>query len=198
MSNRDGEPVAGRPRQLAAGAVDSLPFVALILATRRTSGRSLRRWDVVITGLDAMYRVGLTATRGQTLGQRALGLKVIDPRTGGPPTWGAASRRWAATSLLPVPRSFLPTPPSLVALRDLQPEIDRLRREHKSDRDRLNNELMALYRSREISPWAGLPQVLLLQVAPWAVLRIILNRCGRQDPDRRALRPIVVRLRDRR
>ncbi len=183
---------ASRGRQIAAGAVDSLPFVAMIVATRRTTGRSLRRWDVAITGVAAMYDIGLTATRGQTFGQRALGLKVIDPRTGGPPTWRDATFRWVTASLLPVPLSFLPTPQSVLALRELKPEIERLRREHKGDRHELNDELMALYRSHRISPLAGLWQVLLLQIAPWAVLRVILKRRRRHDPDGSRPRTIVV------
>ncbi|MDQ3643767.1 MAG: YidC/Oxa1 family membrane protein insertase, partial [Actinomycetota bacterium] len=150
---------------------------------------------MIITGLDAMYTIGLTAKRGQTLGQKALGLRVMDPRTGGPPTWREASLQWAATSLLPVPMSFLPTPPSLLSLRELQPQIDRVRREHKGDRHKLNDELMELYRSHQVSPWAGLAglsQVLLFQVGPWAVLRIILKRRLHQDSGARGQRPIVV------
>jgi hypothetical protein len=86
--------------------------------------------------------------------------------------------------LVPVAASLLPTPPGLLALRDLRPGIDSLRREHRSDRRTLNNELMALYPSPHVSPWAGLPRVLLLQIAPWAALR----RDGRvaQLADRRA------------
>jgi uncharacterized RDD family membrane protein YckC len=42
----------------------------------------------------AAYEIGLTATRGQTLGKMALGIKVVREADGGLPGGGPAALRW--------------------------------------------------------------------------------------------------------
>lgn len=44
---------------------------------------------------------------------------------------------------------------------ELQPDLDRLRKKHASDRARLNEETMALYRERRINPASGMLPLLL-------------------------------------
>jgi len=47
-----------------------------------------------------LYEVGLTATRGQTVGKMALGIRVVDQATGQPPGWGPAFVRWVIPLLM--------------------------------------------------------------------------------------------------
>ena len=50
---------------------------------------------------------------------------------------------------------------TLAGITDLQPEIDRLTRHHEGDRERLNEELMKLYKEAHLNPLgACLPMVL--------------------------------------
>ncbi len=51
-----------------------------------------------------LYEVGLTATRGQTVGKMAMGIKVVDMATGREPGWGPSFVRW----VIPVVMGFVP------------------------------------------------------------------------------------------
>jgi YidC/Oxa1 family membrane protein insertase len=64
---------------------------------------------------------------------------------------------------------------SMRSMQDIQPEIKRLQKEHKGDRERLNKELMALYQERGVNPAAGcLP--MLIQLPIWfALYRLLQN-----------------------
>jgi uncharacterized RDD family membrane protein YckC len=66
---------------------------------------------VAFAGLVA-YEVGLTATRGQTVGKMALGIRVVDAATGQPPGWGPSFVRW----VIPVVMGFVPFLPIVDAL----------------------------------------------------------------------------------
>lgn len=46
------------------------------------------------------YEVGLTATRGQTVGKMAMGIKVVDEATGQAPGWGPSFIRWVIPLLI--------------------------------------------------------------------------------------------------
>ena len=50
--------------------------------------------NFLVTLIWAAYEIGLTATRGQTLGKMALGSKVVREADGGLPDWGPAALRW--------------------------------------------------------------------------------------------------------
>jgi uncharacterized RDD family membrane protein YckC len=59
--------------------------------------------SLVLLAPSAFYFVGLIATRGQTLGQMALGLRVGRRDDGAVPGWSVSARRWAlpgATAVL--------------------------------------------------------------------------------------------------
>jgi len=112
---------------MAAGVLDSVPILIMLVATRRATGSRLRLRGVGILAWDGLYTVGLTATRGRTFGQQAFGIRVVDRSTGARPSWRQSAARWATSALLPLPPGLLPTPASLVALRELQPEINRIR-----------------------------------------------------------------------
>jgi YidC/Oxa1 family membrane protein insertase len=63
---------------------------------------------------------------------------------------------------------------SMKAMQDIQPEVKRLQKELKEDREQLNKELMALYQERGVNPAAGcLP--LLVQMPIWFALFRVLR-----------------------
>lgn len=58
---------------------------------------------------------------------------------------------------------------SMKSMQEIQPEIKRLQKEYKNDREELNKQMMALYQERGINPAAGcLP--LILQMPIWFAL----------------------------
>ena len=73
---------------------------------------------------------------------------------------------------------------SMLQLQKLQPEIKRLQAEHKGDRQKLNEEMMALYKENRINPLSGcLP--LLLQAPVFIILYRVLHGLTRHCPTRR-------------
>lgn len=63
---------------------------------------------------------------------------------------------------------------SMRAMQEIQPEVKRLQRELKGDREELNKQLMELYKERGVNPAAGcLP--LLLQMPIWFALFSVLR-----------------------
>lgn len=74
---------------------------------------------------------------------------------------------------------------SMKAMQEIQPEVKRLQKEHKGDREELNKQLMALYQERGVNPAAGcLP--LLVQMPIWFALYRVLWR-GEGVPENSAL-----------
>lgn len=67
---------------------------------------------------------------------------------------------------------------SMKAMQDIQPEVKRLQKEFKGDREELNKHLMALYQERGVNPAAGcLP--LLVQMPIWfALYRVLWQGSG--------------------
>jgi len=64
---------------------------------------------------------------------------------------------------------------SMRAMQEIQPEVKRLQKEYKGDREELNKQLMALYQERGVNPAAGcLP--LLVQMPIWFALYRVLWR----------------------
>jgi uncharacterized RDD family membrane protein YckC len=86
-------PRAGFGRRLVGALIDGilLSIVSGILraATSYTAGTSL---GLVVSA--AYFTAMIGAPRGQTLGQMALGIRVIDFGTGGPIGYGRAFVRW--------------------------------------------------------------------------------------------------------
>lgn len=68
---------------------------------------------------------------------------------------------------------------SMKAMQEIQPEVKRLQKEYKEDREEMQKQLMALYQERGVNPAAGcLP--LLLQMPIWFALYGVL-RVGYDD-----------------
>jgi YidC/Oxa1 family membrane protein insertase len=71
---------------------------------------------------------------------------------------------------------------SMKAMQDIQPEVKRLQKEYKEDREELNQQLMALYKERGVNPAAGcLP--LLVQMPIWFALYRVLWQGHGLPPD---------------
>ena len=71
---------------------------------------------------------------------------------------------------------------SMLAMQKLQPEIKRLQQKHKGDRQKLNEELMAVYKEHKVNPVAGcLPLLLQLPVffVMYQVIHGLTRRGGR-------------------
>jgi len=83
---------------------------------------------------------------------------------------------------------------SMRAMQDIQPEVKRLQKEYKADREELNKQLMALYQERGVNPAAGcLP--LLVQMPIWFALFSVL-RTGSGIPDDSDLAAVVDEARE--
>jgi YidC/Oxa1 family membrane protein insertase len=79
-------------------------------------------------------------------------------------------------------------------MQDIQPEVKRLQKELKGDREELNKQLMALYQERGVNPAAGcLP--LLVQMPIWFALFNVL-RTGSGIPEDSDLAAVVDPARD--
>ena len=78
---------------------------------------------------------------------------------------------------------------SMKAMQEIQPEVRRLQKEYKEDREELNKQLMALYQDRGVSPAAGcLP--LLVQMPIWFALYRVLWQ-GSGLPEDSALKSVI-------
>jgi uncharacterized RDD family membrane protein YckC len=92
MGKRLGARVIDLLIALAVSIVVSLPFGGFRgNGTFQVSGLAP---DLLVTLIWAAYEIGLTATRGQTLGKMALGIKVVREVDGGLPGGGPAALRW--------------------------------------------------------------------------------------------------------
>jgi YidC/Oxa1 family membrane protein insertase len=83
---------------------------------------------------------------------------------------------------------------SMLELQRLQPEVRRLQQQHKGDRQRLNEEMMGLYKEHKINPLGGcLP--LLLQAPVFFILFRVLHAltqvCHQPTTASRCLNPTV-------
>jgi uncharacterized RDD family membrane protein YckC len=174
---------------------------------RRRRGVERRRGSSVLpVALDAAYRIGLTALAGNTLGQVTVRIRVVHQDPGTVPTWRQAALRWAvaappalAPGLVPMPRSAKRW---MSRAEQLQPRIEELHRKHGHDRQRFNEELLALYQGEGLSPAAGclavLPQVMVSLVYVCAVYLPVLRPPLHQGlHDRVAHTVVVQRTRDR-
>ncbi|MCP3854120.1 MAG: YidC/Oxa1 family membrane protein insertase [Actinomycetia bacterium] len=71
---------------------------------------------------------------------------------------------------------------SMMRMQQLQPELKRLQREHKDDRQAMNEEMMAFYKANNINPVGGcLP--LLVQMPVFLVLFRVLNKLTNKGAD---------------
>jgi YidC/Oxa1 family membrane protein insertase len=71
---------------------------------------------------------------------------------------------------------------SMVSMRRLQPQIKRLQKKHKGDREKLNQEMMALYQEHNVSPLSGcLP--ILIQSPVFIVMFRVIRGITRRSSD---------------
>lgn len=85
---------------LITGAVAFVVLLAGAVAAGSTGSDVLffLTLAAVLVGL-IVYEVGLTATKGQTLGKQAVKIKVIRVDNGQPPGWGKSALRWVVPGL---------------------------------------------------------------------------------------------------
>lgn len=70
---------------------------------------------------------------------------------------------------------------SMKAMQEIQPLVKDLQKKHKDDRQKLNEEMVALYKERNVNPAAGcLPMI--LQIPIWWSLFSLLRSFGSDDP----------------
>ncbi len=71
---------------------------------------------------------------------------------------------------------------SMKAMQEIQPEVKKLQKEYKDDREEMNKQMMALYQERGVNPAAGcLP--LILQMPIWfALYRVFRTSPSGDDP----------------
>ena len=71
---------------------------------------------------------------------------------------------------------------SMVSMRRLQPQVKRLQKKHKNDRETLNQEMMALYQEHNVSPLSGcLP--ILIQSPVFIVMFRVIRGITRRSSD---------------
>lgn len=100
-------------------------------------------------------------------------------------TWTGPSRFGVAVVLLTIvvfsvvtPLTFKQTK-SMIAMQRLQPEIKALQTKHKDDRERLNQEMMALYQANGVNPLGGCLPILVqmpIFLVMYQVIRGITRR----------------------
>ena len=141
-----------------ASLIECLPFfiLAVTLPRRAAKGRRQRLGLGLAMALSGTYHISLTATRGQTLGQMVLGIRVVDSETAAVPTLKQSAVRWAVAvvpeglaRLVPVSAEVQTT---LAAIEHLQPERDRLKMHDRGNRKRLNEELRRLFEEAGVNP----------------------------------------------
>jgi YidC/Oxa1 family membrane protein insertase len=94
-----------------------------------------------------------------------------------------------AVSLLLFPLTLKQTR-SMKAMQEIQPEVKRLQKDYKDDREEMQKQLMALYQERGVNPAAGcLP--LLLQMPIWFALFSVLRNPADTIPAESALSDAV-------
>ena len=73
------------------------------------------------------------------------------------------------------------------AMQEIQPEMERIRKEHKGDQEAMNQKVMELYRERGVSPF-GCVLPLLVQMPVWfALFRVLRDPANSLPADSRLL-----------
>jgi uncharacterized RDD family membrane protein YckC len=154
---------ASAPLRLASGLVDTAILAGAETLLRRGVGGHVTsptpRKQLERLLLAGCYFVGTLRVAGRTGGQALLGLRVVDAVTGERPGWRGSLLWWALRQppeVLLLPLSSSSTVNDTTAkLRELQPDVDKLRRRHWGDRSTLNDAIMHLYQSRGVDLWRG-------------------------------------------
>lgn len=196
--------IASLGRRWLASILDALPFVLLSLPfIRATPGEAApkpgRGLAWLVTVLGGAYQISTTSAVGQTFGQMATGIQVVDQETAALPTLKQSAARWAMTlvpnalsQLVSTPALPAKTQRSIAAMEELRPEAEQLRRQHRGDRRRLNEALMALYRERGVNPLEGC-MPLLLRALPGLLINLVLYGPALQGPMHQGLHDRVTK-----
>lgn len=183
-----------------ASLLDSLPVSVVALPlTRPGPGdgtRRQRRRFLAALAFSGAYHVSLGATRGQTLGQRVVGIQVVDADTGAVPTPKQSAARWAMAVVPEALSRLMPFSPkvetTLAAIEDLQPDIERLTQRHHGDRPRLNEELMELFDKAHVD-LADAYVPMLVRALPSLAFTLALYRPALKGPRHQGLHDRVAR-----
>lgn len=98
------------------------------------------------------------------------------------PDYAVAIALLTLTVMVVVSPLTLKSTRSMLAMQKLQPELKRLQQEHKGDRQKLNEAMMALYKEHKVNPVAGcLP--MLLQAPVFLVIYQVIRGLTRIGPD---------------
>ncbi len=162
---------APAPLRLVTNLVDT----AILAGAEALIRRGLPRRDAGASSrtqlqrllLAGCYFVGAVGLAGRTGGQALFGVRVVDAATGQRPGWRAALLWWAVRQPPEVLLSLSISSrvrDTTTMLRDVEPEVDELRRRFGHDRPRLNGAIMELYESRGVDPWRGYRPLLLAGV----------------------------------
>ncbi len=153
-----------------ASLLDGLPFglVSLPLVLRARGDGVARPSPVpelVMTALRGAYQISTTTVLGQTFGQMAVGIRVVGERTAAVPTWKRSAVRWILTIAPEALALLVPMPAeseeSLAVRKEVQLEVEQLRRQHGEDQRSLDAALRALYEERNFNPLQGCLSILL-------------------------------------
>jgi hypothetical protein len=193
-----GLKVAPLRRRLAAGAIDAVVVVGPIggalggaawLRTcyRRWRGqddgaipelRQDRRWGTVSAAASAGLQVG--ARNWRSPGYRALGLRRVDVRTGGPVTVRSAIIQAAVSDLLSRTIRSLIQPwqaRRMERLQAIQAEMKEAQRTHAGDREAQQRALMEIFKRENVNPLTScLPAVLVGTLPQVTRVRSPLNQ----------------------
>ena len=94
-----GLPLASPWKRFAGATIDGVIFVVLGLSTLSAEGSAARGIGIAWFVIAAVYEIGLTATRGQTLGKMAVATQVLDHSGERLPAWNQAVVRWLVPSV---------------------------------------------------------------------------------------------------
>ncbi|MGH9156143.1 MAG: YidC/Oxa1 family membrane protein insertase [Acidimicrobiales bacterium] len=98
------------------------------------------------------------------------------------PNYAVAIGLLTLTVMLVVSPLTLKSTRSMLAMQRLQPELKRLQQEHKGDRQKLNEAMMALYKEHKVNPVAGcLP--MLLQAPVFLVIYRVIRGLTKVGPE---------------
>jgi 60Kd inner membrane protein/RDD family len=181
--------VASRRHRVAAGLIDAAVFGPPIVAVsigagwlyvwyRRGNGRDLgqggpvplsTRWNLVIWGASAAVRVSIRNWRSP--GDRALGLRRVDVRTGGPLSVRNALVEQSVVIASGQLRRRLMKPwltRSQRRLEALLPEMKQIQREFADDREAREQALKAFYKRNHVNPAASCAPSLLGAILMYA------------------------------
>lgn len=87
-------PIASPGKRLAGALLDNVLFAVLAVTTYSADDSSRLPIAIGWLVIAALYEIGLTATRGQTIGKLMVGTKVVNVGGERLPTWGEAAVRW--------------------------------------------------------------------------------------------------------